>query len=62
MYNTPYFGRQNVERAIEDLENPSGMQLNDSKDRVILPGGTLKRMLQIIDEQEKLIKHLEWPW
>ena len=45
----PFPGRREVEREIERTENPTGMRLNDSKERVILPGGTLRRMLRIID-------------
>lgn len=45
----PYFNRREVEFAIHCAENPTGMCLNDGKERVILPGGTLRRMLQIID-------------
>jgi hypothetical protein len=48
----PYFNRQAVERAISSAENPAPgtMQLNDGKERVTLPGGTLRRMLAIIDQ------------
>jgi hypothetical protein len=42
-------GRRNVERAIHDAENPTGMQLNDGMERHRLPGGTLRRMLVTID-------------
>ena len=42
-------GRRTVEREIESLKNPSGMQLNDGKDRVTLPGGVLQHMLRLID-------------
>lgn len=45
----PYFNRREVEYAIHCEENPTGMLLNDGKARVTLPGGTLRRMLQIID-------------
>lgn len=45
----PYFNRLAVERAIESCENPEGMRLNDSKERPILPGGTLRRLLDVID-------------
>ena len=41
--------RRAVERAIESVENPKGMHLNDGKERVILPGGTLRYMLALID-------------
>jgi len=43
-------GRREVEREMERTENPTGMVLNDSKERVILPGGTLRRMLRMIDD------------
>jgi hypothetical protein len=48
----PYFNRAAVERAISSAENPAPgtMQLNDGKERVTLPGGTLRRMLAIIDQ------------
>ncbi len=42
-------GRRQVEQAIESAEHPTGMHLNDGKERVILPGGTLRRMLRMID-------------
>lgn len=45
----PYFNRREVEYAIHCAENPTGMCLNDNKERVALPGGTLRRMLLIID-------------
>lgn len=45
-----FFNRREVMRAIESIENPSGMSLNDGKERPILPMGTLKRMLAIIDD------------
>ena len=41
--------RRAVERAIESVENPKGMHLNDGKERVVLPGGTLRYMLALID-------------
>jgi hypothetical protein len=41
--------RRAVERAIESVENPKGMHLNDGKERVTLPGGTLRYMLALID-------------
>lgn len=41
--------RRAVEREIERTENPSGMQLNDGKERVSLPAGTLRYMLALID-------------
>jgi hypothetical protein len=41
--------RRAVERAIESVENPKGIHLNDGKERVILPGGTLRYMLALID-------------
>jgi len=41
--------RRAVELAIESVENPKGMHLNDGKERVILPGGTLRYMLALID-------------
>jgi hypothetical protein len=49
---TPYFNRAAVERAISSAENPAPgtMQLNDGKERVTLPSGTLRRMLAIIDQ------------
>lgn len=43
-------GRREVEQEIQAAENPKGMQLNDGKERVRLPGGTLRRMLAIIDQ------------
>ena len=60
--------RRAVERAIESVENPKGMHLNDGKERVILPGGTLRYMLALIDhtsppqrqtEQEPVAWHTE---
>lgn len=43
-------GRRHVEEAIQSAENPTGMQLNDGKERVTLPGGTLRLMLRLIDD------------
>jgi hypothetical protein len=43
----PDFVRRSVERAIE--ESRHGMQLNDGKERVTLPGGTLRLMLRLLD-------------
>lgn len=42
--------RQAVEREIESAENPKGMRLNDGKERVTLPGGTLRYMLAVMDK------------
>ena len=41
--------RRSVEREIERTANPTGMHLNDGKERVTLPGGTLRHMLALID-------------
>ena len=41
--------RRAVEREIERTANPTGMHLNDGKERVALPGGTLRHMLALID-------------
>lgn len=43
--------RYAVEREIEAAENPAPgtMLLNDGHERVRLPGGTLRRMLAVID-------------
>ena len=41
--------RKAVEREIERTANPTGMHLNDGKERVALPGGTLRHMLALID-------------
>ena len=41
--------RRAVERELERLANHTGMHLNDGKERVTLPGGTLRRMLNLID-------------
>lgn len=41
--------RRAVEREIERTENPSGLHLNDGKERVFLPAGTLRYMLALID-------------
>lgn len=41
--------RRWVEDAIKAAENPQGMRLNDGKERVTLPGGTLRIMLRLID-------------
>ena len=41
--------RKAVEREIERTANPTGMHLNDCKERVALPGGTLRHMLALID-------------
>ena len=41
--------RRAVEREIERISNPTGMHLNDAKERVTLPGGTLRFMLALID-------------
>ncbi len=38
-----------VERAIADAKNHGGMRLNDGKERVTLPGGTLQYMLATMD-------------
>ena len=45
----PYFNRRAVEYAINDHLHGGGMRFNDSKERVILPGGTLQRLLDVID-------------
>ena len=45
----PQFNRRAIEREVERLRNPTGMQLNDGKERVTLPGGTLERVLKVID-------------
>lgn len=44
--------RYAVEREIEAAENPAPgtMHLNDGHERVRLPGGTLRRMLAVIDQ------------
>lgn len=42
--------RSAVEREIEAVENPKGMRLNDGKETVRLPVGTLRLMLTLIDE------------
>lgn len=42
-------GRRYVVEAIKAAENPTGMRLNDGKERVTLPGGTLRLMLRLID-------------
>jgi len=44
--------RYAVEREIEAAENPvtGTMHLNDGHERVRLPGGTLRRMLAVIDQ------------
>ena len=41
--------RKAVEREIERTTSPTGMHLNDGKERVALPGGTLRHMLALID-------------
>lgn len=41
--------RAAVERELQRLAHPTGMQLNDGKERVVLPGGTLALMLRLID-------------
>lgn len=41
--------RRAVEREIERIQNPKGMHLNDGKERVILPGGTLRYLLALAD-------------
>jgi len=41
--------RRAVEREIERTENPSGLHLNDGKERVARPAGTLRYMLALID-------------
>lgn len=51
--------RPAVEREIESAENPQGMQLNDGKERVRLPAGTLRYMLAKLDAQASLIARLE---
>lgn len=46
----PFFNRSAVERALASAgQRGGGMQLNDGKERVVLPGGTLQRMLKVID-------------
>jgi hypothetical protein len=47
----PYFNRREVEYQIEITKQPPAGTLlfNDSKERITLPGGTLERMLSIID-------------
>ena len=54
-----FYNRQAIERELESIENPRGLRLNDGKERSILPGGTLRRVLNIIDEQAELIEKLE---
>jgi hypothetical protein len=44
-----FVNRRNVEQEIRRAEHPTGMQLNDGKERVTLPGGTLRLMLRLID-------------
>ncbi len=50
-----------VEREIEKSANPTGMRLNDGKERVTLPCGTLRFMLNLIDRtatpQRKPLTH-----
>ncbi len=58
----PFPGRREVEREIERTENPTGMLLNDSKERVILPGGTLRCMLRIIDAARPALDASESYW
>lgn len=41
--------RHHVEREIERSVNHKGMHLNDAKERVTLPSGTLRFMLALID-------------
>jgi hypothetical protein len=51
------FQRRAIEDAIHSAENPTGMHLNDGKDSVRLPGGTLRRMLAIIDAQAAALQN-----
>lgn len=53
--------RPAVEREIESAENPQGMQLNDGKERVRLPGGTLRYMLAKLDQQATELAALKKP-
>lgn len=55
----PFACRPAVERELERLANPTGMQLNDGKVRVTLPAGTLEYMLAIIDHQADEIARLQ---
>ena len=54
-----FYNRPAIEREIESIENPHGMRLNDAKERPILPGGTLRRLLVVIDAQAGRIADLE---
>lgn len=54
-----FYNRVLIEREIESIERPHGMYLNDGKERPILPGGTLRRMLVVIDAQAERIAELE---
>jgi len=54
-----FYNRPAIEREIESIENPHGMRLNDAKERAILPAGTLRRLLVVIDAQAGRIAELE---
>ena len=54
-----FYNRQAIEREIESIENPHGMRLNDAKERPILPGGSLRRLLVVIDAQAERVAELE---